>query len=246
MARGKKSGNRPIKEKTSKRLGRVQEASGLDLLVRLGYREPPPPPKTPEELAAERIAFDRQNYLIGIARNPVPRFKTRSGSVMFQRLGHLNAVRQRRGMTADSAPESRGVWAFPWPAGDIGFYAGHKWQEVLPKRLTRAAFEALYARYEEAEGEERERLGQELEAHHDERERWIKEVGPRVMSIKKFWYGGVLYSRLTLKGEILPYYEDRRQRWTRMTVGQFLEAARKGPIGYGTDHLEVFIPGSVS
>lgn len=247
MARGKKTGARVnLKAKTGKRLGRVQEG---DVLVRLGLKPPPPPAKTPEELAAERVDWNRRFYITNLGRTPlVTRFRTRRGELLFQRLGYLNAVKQSRGEYGNRAPEARGVWAFPWPAGDIGFFAGHKWEEVLPKKLQRASLLSLSEAYEAARDDlvERERVGVEMERFHDEKERWIKEVGAKVMPIRRFYYGGSLYSRMDLQGQALSYEVESKERWTRMTVTQYIAACRKTPLGYSTDHLEVFIPGSVS
>jgi hypothetical protein len=252
VARGKKTGARVnLKIKAGKRLGRVQE--GPDLLIRLGLQEPPPPVKTPEELALERVDWNRRFYISNLGRKPlVTRFKVQKGELLFQRLGYLNAVKQSRGDYGQRAPEPRGIWAFPWPAGDIAFFAGHKWEEVLPKKLQHAAFAVLAKAYEDARAkesrdlEETERIGAEMERFHDEKERWIKDVGPKVMPIRRFYYGGALYSRMNLQGQTLSYAVESKERWMKMTVGQYIAACRKTPLGYSTDHLEVFIPGSVS
>jgi hypothetical protein len=251
MARGKKNrGSAAASGKAPKRLGRDARSTDeilADALVRVGRR---PPPLTEEEQAAQAAErarqsreWERQHFILSRERNPVARFRYRKGELQFQRLGYLNAVRQDRGRYGVRAPERRGLWAFPWPAGDIGFFAGHKWNEVLPKDLTEEAIAALRERYDalrEAPDETAEvaLLDAEIDARWERREAWIREQGPKVMPVRRFWYGGDLYSRLTVTGDFSSYSGD----WTKMTVSQFYEAAKKAPVGYGTDHFEVFIP----
>lgn len=70
------------------------------------------------------------------------RLRYQGGELLFQRLGHLNAVRQDLGWSVERAPARRGIWAFPFPYFDA-FYAYHKFDEVLPKKLRRAALQEL-------------------------------------------------------------------------------------------------------
>ena len=185
----------------------------------------------------QRVAWDREYAIYCISCNPVRRFRYRGGKLLFQRLGHLNPVRQDRGFFANRAPARKGIWAFPWPAGDIAYYAWHKWDEVLPKSLHEDVLDALSDEWSNCFDEgERARLRAALDALNSEREDWIRKKGPRVLPLRKFCYSGELYARIAVPGCL------RRGDWYRLSVAQFVEAAHRYPPSNSGDHLEVFIP----
>lgn len=93
---------------------------------------------------------------------------TRNGFVKMWRVGPLSFAKQTRW---PHAPESKGLWAFPWPFMEP-FFVQHRFLDILPKRLW------------ETENEQ-------------EADRWIKKVGKRTIPVREFWYRGGLYSRFT-------------------------------------------------
>jgi len=252
VGRGKKNqkrnqGTAPLAGRQPKRLGRIPRTPAWLLDQVFLYGRLPAPLSEEEKLlqAESRRLAERDRLLYAGHSSPVSRFRYQGGRLLFQRLGNLNPVRQDLGFTKDFAPERRGIWAFPWPAGDIGFFAGHKWDEVVPKRLRFATTGPLWEDYYERRRsgalapEEGERLLAELTALDEERERWIREQGPKAMPMRQFWFDGELYARINLQGEFMG---GGRASWQRLSVSQFVLAARKSALGYGTDHLEVFIP----
>lgn len=182
-------------------------------------------------------AWDRKYAIDCISCNPVRRFRYRGGKLLFQRRGHLNPVRQDQGYFAGRAPAPKGIWAFPFPAGDIDFYSWHKWDEVVPKHLRDDILDALCDElYNCPDEEERALHRTELDALRAERERWISRQGPHVLPLRKFWYGGELYARISCPGAV------RHGDWYLLSVEQFVTAARRLPPSNSGDHLEVFIP----
>lgn len=153
--------------------------------------------------------------------DPIHKVKIRNGQVLFQRFGFLNPVHQGKWKSKGRAPARKGIWAFPWPSGDIWYFGWHKWDEVLPKHLRKNAEDDLIR-------------GQEW---WDERDRWIKTKGRQVMWIKKFYYGGEVFTHLDQDGKSVGW-----GCWNRMPVLEYVKAAKKREPGYGTDELEVFIP----
>lgn len=153
----------------------------------------------------------------------------RNGFVQFWRLGRLSFANQNRWL---HAPESSGMWAFPWPFFDY-YYAAHQHYDILPKKLAN-------------------------EGTPEEISSWLKNVAPRVVPLRKFWYRGDVYSHmapLSQKGD------DTLMRslssWGLIDVERFAVKLRTTGYQYGfetgqygqatsyrasIDHMEVFIP----
>lgn len=80
------------------------------------------------------------------------RFEIRKGFIRFQRLGPVKFGEQSRWSVR--APESTGLWAFPFPHFDL-FYAYHRYMDLLPKELQgQRPSHPKWWRRERAEGEE--------------------------------------------------------------------------------------------
>lgn len=177
------------------------------------------------------------------------------GELLFQRRGHLNAVRQDfdGSFCLDRAPRRRGIWAFPWPWSDP-FFSHHKFWEAMPKRLAKgtanAEWEAILAKYEpllaNATEAETRRIYQQMFAEHApfeekleaEQNRWIRKQGRKHVPLRQFWYGGQLYSHLDGRGNFLGM-----DNWALVTAAEFYRAARRYERRVtDRDPLEVFIP----
>ena len=146
--------------------------------------------------------------------------RVRRGAVLFWRLGPIEFGPQERW---SRAPESRGLWAFPWPYMD-SFFTAHKYFDLLPKHLQtrrdrdRSEEVAPWAPahpsgYVTPSGatplqvefsEDGDLLhGVEVRpAFQDEREEWVRTVGMKVLPLRKFWYEGELYSHIDRQGRI--------------------------------------------
>lgn len=153
------------------------------------------------------------------------RITVRGGAVLLVRRGPLNFVDQKRGFAGARAPERRGLWAFPYPFYDE-FFAHHKWDEVLPKHLTRAALMAAYE------------AGVDTNTLYEERDKWIKK-NQSVQPLRRFWWEGELYTRFARGGK-----SDEKVEWHLLSVSDWEEAARRVEPGHGNwysvDHMEVF------
>lgn len=203
------------------------------------------------------------------------------------RLGPLKPAKQDRW---DRAPESKGLWAFPFPYFDM-FFAYGQYTRLLPKELkTRrevglpgpgylpASLDRIitvsglpvtgltlmpetdddYEHFiDSATGE----AVQADDAFQDARDAWVKNVGRRILPVRKFWYSGPLYSHISpagtpgSAGTLTMAPEDTD--WYRMDAVEFARLVKKirGREGieysperglehfkYSMDHLEVFIP----
>lgn len=150
------------------------------------------------------------------------RIETRGGRILLVRRGALNAMDQTVGRYANRAPERRGFWAFPWPHFD-DFFAHHKFDEVVPKHLTRGAIEAAY----EVTGD--------VAKLWEEREVWIR-ANRKTQPLRKFWWEGDIWARFNEHGDVDP------SGWFLLPVQTFAATARKlePDQAGGVDHLEVF------
>jgi len=206
----------------------------------------------------------------------------RKGFLRLQRLGPVKFTEQSR--WAGRAPEAKGLWAFPYPHFDI-FFAYHKYTDLAPKELrsdnpkdpkwylkdddSDDSPEAIFfeevtdswgythkqAFYLDDEGQKKETYvsGKFYEA----KDKWVEEVGKKVLPMRNFWYSGDLYSRFTANGAAGA--SGIGGDWTLMSVQKLAELINK-PGGtryfdghydgdgkpqfwnYSKDHLEVFIP----
>lgn len=162
----------------------------------------------------------------------------RNGALAFQRLGHLSAPKRRhvRAASIRRPPERRGLWAFPFGYFDM-FYAAHKYDEVLPKRLRRTVPDEEWP-----------------EDGFERRQAWIREQGPKALPLRTFWVNGPVWSRFAPNGDDagpIPGPDD----WFLIPLEHYVEAARRivppaldresgRMIRYArpSDQLEVFIP----
>lgn len=213
------------------------------------------------------------------------RFEYRKGFLRLQRLGPIKFTEQSR--WDDRAPHSKGLWAFPKGHFEI-FYAYHKYTDLLPKSLRgyRPADPHWYLKdyddpdstpdkvvmkeepdgwggtritpcYEDENGELQEL---ELKPEFWEiRDKWIEQVGKKILPMREFWYSGMLYSRLEIPSgrprRLAPSRRETDEDWTFMHTEDFVKAMKRTagyegrtdgdgkPIRnrYSNDHLEVFI-----
>lgn len=157
------------------------------------------------------------------------KFEFRKGFLRFQRLGPVKFAEQSR--WAIRAPESFGMWAFPFPYFDE-FYAHHRWSDIAPKNFRERypnSAEWFVKNYDSLE-EVDEVIFQEVESPfvagrkerraffrndfgeleeacvksewYDEKEAWIERVGKKVLPIREFWYSGELYTHFKGDGSV--------------------------------------------
>jgi hypothetical protein len=150
----------------------------------------------------------------------------RGGAVKMQRRGHLGWRDQRIGPFAGRAPETRGLWAFIAPY-HANFFSWHKWDEVLPKRMTSEAVAAMPFTTDAERAV--------VWAIQEEKDAWIKKHAT-LMPVRNFWWEGELYTRFDINGEV-------DMEWTLMSVSHLAEIIGRVEYDhtYGTDHMEVFI-----
>ena len=152
-------------------------------------------------------------------------FQFRGGRMLMQRIGPLTPVRQRDASSLfrreeiavpklrrrnSRSPESRGIWAFPYPLFD-SYFASFQFELAMPKSLLalREAFQQ-----NETYGEEMEKI------YYDAYQEWGRrpEVRKR-LEVKQFWVSGELYTHL---GANHPSSE-----WQVMSIPEFARRLRK-------------------
>jgi hypothetical protein len=150
------------------------------------------------------------------------RLEIRAGAVRMVRRGPLQMVDQKRGFAAARAPERHGLWAFPHPYFD-DWYAQHKWDEVLPKRLRSSAIVELG------------KQGLDTEPLWQAREQWIREHRS-LMPLRHFWWEGDIWARFDARGKVAG-------GWFLLDHDRYVDAARRVEPGitYSHDHMEVFL-----
>lgn len=188
----------------------------------------------------------------------------RNGFMKFTRLGPPKLVKQKNN---DRAPESYGMWAFPWPYFDH-FFTDHRYDKLLPKHLQGGyPRDPEYFRHidtdekiKSLEGFGKDEYGfyDDLyvdESWNDERNEWIKTVGRKIEKPKSFWYSGPVYTHIRSDKsisyslfEILDPHEEWNLTDTHDLYHRILRVggnrSRQGNVTFRTsvDHLEVFIP----
>lgn len=188
----------------------------------------------------------------------------RNGYMKFLRLGAIEFGEQSR--WSSRAPESKGMWAFPYPFFDM-FFAYHKYSDLLPKRYrgnypTDLSYYAkldgtpvTYLKFDEEYGHPVDGIYL-LPHYHEEKEAWIKNVGMKILNIKEFWYKGDVYTHFMPNGQIgsTDPFNEGNIEWSLMDVEHFGKNIRKtngsniylpeygGAFKSSIDHLEVFIP----
>lgn len=179
------------------------------------------------------------------------RLKVKGGAILLWRLGNLEFGKQDRW---DRAPESRGMWAFPWPFYD-SFFTYHQYLDRLPRnlRVNEARWPIDPSRYVDSNGKslslktiEFDEQGSPkldtddyeiVDGFWDEQHQWIEKVGKRIHPIRKFWYEGDLYSHIDRNGEIghVGLWGERVD-WFRMDSRSL---ARAIPRSGGNHHYEM-------
>lgn len=197
----------------------------------------------------------------------VRQLEYRKGFLKFQRLGPIEFGKQDRW---ENAPESKGLWAFPYPHFDL-FFAYHKYVDAAPK-IFRDRFSSNPTLYINEGGapvfeiEWREEDGNPIaygrdsagnwsevfftDEYHAAKEAWVKKVGPKAVAMREFWYNGLLYTRIDSK--------KHTDNWRLISTGELARLLKKPDtlktfykydasgkpqfIPYSKDHLEVFIP----
>lgn len=150
------------------------------------------------------------------------------GFMKMQRLGPIKFTEQSRWKTR--APESNGLWAFPFPHFDL-FYAYHKYKDLAPKDfrdrnpknpkwyLTAADDKPITGELEFREAEESlfkstsmipgfiDENGEWQKAYlsgayYEAQEAWIESVGRKILPLRTFWYSGLLYTHFNRDGSV--------------------------------------------
>lgn len=127
------------------------------------------------------------------------KIRHRTGKILLQRLGTLKPVRQGYWKRA---PATEGLWAFPWPYFSM-FFAAHQYRDITPRRYV-------------------DRRPPEAPNLADEYLHWRREVAPRVLPIRKFWYCGELFTHVNRKGHDLGL-----GAWERVDAREFASRAAR-------------------
>lgn len=122
------------------------------------------------------------------------KLRIHTGKVLFQRLGTLKPAKQGYWKRA---PAVEGLWAFPWPYLSM-FFAGHQYRALAPRRFT-------------------DRRPLDDPDVGNQYYNWLREVAPRVLPIRKFWFAGELYTHIGRRGIDLGLSE-----WERVDVSEFV------------------------
>src|SRR4051812_49837522 len=103
-------------------------------------------------------------------------------------------------------------------------YPEHKYEDVMPKRLKWSALNARYPALDKMTQEQTREYFRALDRHYLARKRWICRHGRTALPMRRFWYGGVLYTHLTPDG---PPLHDAG--WRRPPAPGFFQALRPHP-----------------
>ncbi|MFA5489706.1 MAG: hypothetical protein WC284_10865 [Candidimonas sp.] len=183
-------------------------------------------------------------------------FEIKNRKMRFLRCGPVNSQKQIH-RDGNVAPESRGIWVFPWPFHDAFFYY-HRFEAGLPKKYRLADDEISWANKFPCQNGCDENTSCNLCNHgvdknlinlwSKERQAWIDRN--RKKMIKTVWYNGPIYSRISPMGHVGLfdwYYWDNMRDWIAMARkniwcyysygnGKFFKEI------YSVDHMELFIP----
>ena len=214
------------------------------------------------------------------------RLELKKGFLKLQRLGPIKFGEQSRWSVR--APERYGMWAFPYPHFEM-FYAYHKFTDLAPKELRERhpknpkwyakswdddePVDAIEFAKIESYGElellpcYRNENGELKEAmltgeYYEAREKWVTEVGKKILPMREFWYSGELYTHFKHDGSVGDYTmnsDGEGNEWSLMDTTKlarlmskpggvvYSDGAHTGDgkprtFSYAQDHLEVFIP----
>lgn len=215
----------------------------------------------------------------------VNKIEYRKGFLRLQRLGPIKFTKQDR--WNDRAPHSKGLWAFPKNHFEM-FYAYHKYTDLLPKELRdyRPSDPKWYLKdyRDHTSTPDRVIITEKLDDYGDfsevpcyidengelqelsltdefwvVRDKWVEEVGKKILPMRSFWYSGMLYSRIAPPKGKAPIHPPSptaaEKNWTFMSVDDFVKAMKANAgyegdhwpdgkprrLNYSNDHLEVFI-----
>lgn len=154
------------------------------------------------------------------------KYEFRKGFLKLQRLGPVKFTEQSR--WAARAPESKGLWAFPFPHFDL-FYAYHKYTDLAPKHL-RGRWPSdpkYYDREDELDYIPRVEFRESTSSvfrdrkeagftdeqgnwvplylsgrFYEEQDAWVKNVGEKILPLRTFWYSGDLYTHFNHDGTV--------------------------------------------
>ena len=148
----------------------------------------------------------------------------KAGKLLCWRIGPVRPVRQRDAhqdgrRRNPRAPESRGMWAFPWPYMDM-YFACYQLDALLPRLASREYLAELRENFEAGQLSEQE-YHTRLEASHALSEtHWKRPEIRAQLRPRKFWVAGELYSHL---GE----QPSADSEWGRQSVSEFYELLRR-------------------
>ena len=187
----------------------------------------------------------------------------KKGFLKLQRLGPVKFAEQSRWSVR--APETMGMWAFPYPYFD-SFFAYHKYIDLAPKDFRDDSTPKDpkwyntggndYASIDSIEFVEVESYGEKtMEAHYrDEegnlkpaqldnsfyhaKEEWIKKIGKKVLPLREFWYSGEIYTHFNQDGSVGSCgmdSTDPETGWTLMSTTNLAKLLSKNESVVGFD-----------
>ena len=157
----------------------------------------------------------------------------RLGPVNIQKQKHYNKDVEVFGLSGShKPPESRGVWAFPYPHYDF-FFCYHQYKRHLPKKFQLSIDTDKYSD---------EYMEKYWEEHESTIEKIRKRIKPSTFYIGEF-YSHIFPNGLTNYNEW--FYWDSVKDWERVARKTIAQRERHKDrlytINFGKDHLEIFI-----
>lgn len=140
------------------------------------------------------------------------RFEVRKGFLRLQRLGPVKFGEQSRWSLR--APESNGLWAFPYPHFDA-FYAYHRYMDILPKDLKGDYPRDLkWWRRKREKGEERYSGIHEVPSEYEQGDYPLERYGDLQ------WSTRIL--RTPVNGYVISEYWREQERWIEAVAKKVL------------------------
>lgn len=186
----------------------------------------------------------------------------RKGFLKSVRIGDLNFRKQPKRLRK-RAPETQGIWAFPWPYSEP-FFSHHKFEEAMPKNLWyRFSLPIPCDRQWIVDDETGSPIEDDRELDEDgfpsrahvsvklfeERDRWMKDIARRVVRKTTFWYRGDLYTHLTESGGTLEVgmKSSDPAEWELVSAREFADRVSRNLFEdsahfRNNDRFEIFIP----
>jgi hypothetical protein len=150
-------------------------------------------------------------------------FRFQGRRLLMQRIGPINPTRQRDGAPIfdreatrvrlrrknPRAPESRGLWAFPYPLFDR-YFASFQRELALPKHLLKLR-QQLY---------KEDCTDEEIDKYDEEYAAWSKLESTRArLRVRQFWVSGEIYTHVGS--------DASEGSWRLMPVTEFARSLRK-------------------